>query len=161
MQLRGRSAVRVLSLSQPWLWSIDTYVSPPGGVEPKRIENRSWPCPAAVIGERIALHAARSWDDDAISFFVKLGIEHPARRELYDKGKITSVATVTDVIDCTETGHRSPPPGQEYWLFGPFGWVLVDVRRLPAPIPWRGAQGLRHLPSETVLEIERQIGRAA
>lgn len=26
--------------------------------------------------------------------------------------------------------------------FGPWCWVLTDVRRLPVPVPWRGAQGL-------------------
>ena len=54
--------------------------------------------PYSAIGERFAMHAAKSWDDAAISFFIRLGIEHPMRRELYPAGVITSVATIDRVV---------------------------------------------------------------
>lgn len=153
--------MRVLSLSQPWLWSIDTYKGP----IPKRIENRTWPCPPELIGEPIALHAAHSWDANAIAHFIKHGIDHPQRRELYAKGAITSVGTVSTVIDmgsgdvAMQIATRRLED-QMRWMFGPFAWVLVDVRRLTTPIPWRGAQGLRHLPPTTTAVIERQLETA-
>lgn len=149
--------MRVLSLSQPWLWSIDSLPEPIA----KRIENRSWRPPAQVIADRepIALHAAQSWDADAIAYFIKLGLEHPQRRELYERGVITSVVEVPDVIDCGagEIAHDD----QQRWLFGPFGWRLANVRRLPKPIQWRGGQGLRRLPPNIVEEINDQLAGAA
>ncbi len=145
--------MKVLSLSNPWLWSIDTYEGP----GPKRLENRSWPPHKDVIGKRIALHAAHSFDEEGIAYFIKLGIEHPQRRELYEKGKITSVATIERVIVADTDEVWDLPDLQRRWFFGPYGWVLVDVRRLPKPIPWRGGQGLRHLPAAIVADIEEQL----
>lgn len=147
--------MKVLSLSNPWLWAIDTLEGPGA----KRIENRSWKPPADVIGKRIALHAAHSWDDDGIAYFIRLGIEHPQRRELYAKGKITSVATVERVIDIAhdDVALWDLPDLQRRWAFGPYAWVLVDVRRLPNPIPHRGAQGMRFLPAAIVAQIEEQL----
>lgn len=150
--------MRFLSLSQPWLWSIDTYAPPPGSdVEAKRVENRSWPCPSPVTGERIALHAAKSWDGDAISMFLDYGMTYPASRTMYRAGVISSVATV---LYCSQQRERFAI-GQRRWFFGPWGWALTDVRRLADPIPWKGAQGLRHLPAEITAEIESQLARAA
>lgn len=146
--------MKVISLSQPWLWSIDTYIPPPGSdVEAKRIENRSWSPPEADIGTRIALHAAKSWDPSGISMFVRFGIDHPQRRDLYISSAISSVATIAFVG--TKPEHFAPE--QVRWFFGEYGWGLVDVRRLPVPIPWRGAQGMRHLPAATVAQIEEQL----
>lgn len=140
----------VLSFSQPWLWSITDLAEPAA----KRIENRTWQPPIHTIGTRIALHAAKSWDDDAIPMFIRYGIDHPGRRDLYAASSIVAVATIDRIV----TEDRTLDPEQRRWFFGPFGWVLVDVRRLATAIPWRGAQGLRHLPPATVAEVNRQIG---
>lgn len=52
------------------------------------------------------------------------------------------------------------PREQLYGDFSPgrFGWLLANVRRLPEPIPCRGAQGLWDVPAEVAAEIRRQIG---
>lgn len=131
--------MRFLSFSQPWLWAI---LDP---IARKHVENRSWAPPIAMIDQRIALHAAKSWDADAIGFFLKLGIDHfPARRDLYPAGAIIGVATIDRVV----TEARTLAPDQARWFFGEFGWILTDVRPLSAPIPMKGAQGLRHLAAD-------------
>ncbi len=147
--------MRILSFSNPWLWSI---VSPSCRF-PKKIENRSWPPPISQIGKRIALHAAKSWDDDAVGFFLRLGIDNfPARKDLYPSGVIVGVATIDRVRTCTEDERpRDIAPEQQRWAFGPFCWVLEDVRELPTAIPFRGAQGLRELPADVTAAIEAQL----
>ncbi len=140
--------MRFLSFSQPWLWSITELPEPIA----KRIENRTWMPPISMIGQRFALHAAKSFDDDAISMFIRYGIDHPGRRELYTAGAVVGVATIDRIV--TEPRTLGD---QARWFFGPFGWVLVDVRRLAIPIPLKGAQGLRELPADVTAAIESEL----
>lgn len=139
--------MRFLSFSQPWLWAVLDEVAAKG------IENRSWQPPISMIGQRIALHAAKSWDDAAIPFFIKLGIEHPSRRELYPTSAIVGVATIDRIV----TTPKTLPPDQARWFFGEFGWVLTERITLLRPIPMKGAQGLRNLPPEIDADIEAQL----
>lgn len=139
--------MRFLSFSQPWLWAVLDEVADKG------IENRSWQPPISMIGQRIALHAAKSWDDAAIPFFIKLGIEHPARRELYPTGAIVGVATIDRIV----TTPKMLAADQARWFFGEFGWVLTERITLLEPIPMKGAQGLRHLPPEVEGPLQAQL----
>lgn len=154
--------MRVLSLSRPWPWTIFDLPEP----DAKGIENRSWPPPIEAIGERIALHAAKSWDDAAISFLLRMGIEHmPARYDQHPHGVIVGVATIDFVVTATSTLHGRGLGHQARWFFETradgkdnFGWVLADKRKLGDPVPWVGRQGLRHLPADVEAAINRQIG---
>jgi hypothetical protein len=160
--------MRFLSFSQPWLWSITDLRqediderglgerNPADGsrrLEPKRIENRTWAPPISMIDQRFALHAAKSWDEDAIGFFMRLGIDwFPARRDQYATSAIIAVATIDRIV----TEKRRVSLGQQPWLFGPYGWVLTDVVKLVEPVPMKGAQGLRELaPDVNSLVLER------
>ncbi len=109
--------------------------------------------PVDLIGKRIALHAAKSWDADAIPMFIRLELEHPGRKDLYETSAIVGVATIDRVV----TTAKTLAPDQARWFFGDFGWILTDRRKLPKPIPWKGAQGLRTLPPLVEWEIERQL----
>lgn len=150
--------MRFLSFSQPWLWSITDLVVPAGfAVEPKRIENRTWMPPISMIGQRIALHAAKSFDDDAVGFFLRLGIDwFPARRELYATSCIVGVATIDRVVTVPSTLR----PGQRPWFFGPYGWILTDVQRFADVVPMKGGQGLRHLAPEHDAQVAARLEAA-
>lgn len=52
--------MKAITLHQPWAQLCVTDVCPPGhGPHPvKWIETRSWPAPAGLVGQRIAVHAA-------------------------------------------------------------------------------------------------------
>lgn len=63
--------MKAISLWQPWA----TLVA----LGAKQIETRSWEPPAALIGQRIAIHAAKHWDADSID----LCFEEPFRRVLW------------------------------------------------------------------------------
>lgn len=138
--------MKALSLSQPWLWAVELFASDPAG---KGIENRSWPPPISMIGQRIALHAAQSWDDDAAGMFFRqlrdrqdlLG-RMPGARARYAK----SVITCTVIIDRVVTESRTLSDLQRGWFFGPYGWVLRDVRVLAEPIACSGNRKLWTLP---------------
>ena len=130
----------------------------------KKIENRTWAPPQDQIGKTIALHAAKSWDKTAFSYFHRIGItDYPGRFDLYPSGVVLGVAT----IDRVRTGDRENlpkdlEPNQRRWFFGPFGWFMIDAVSLPDPIPLKGGQGLRELPPEQnqlVLDACARIGR--
>lgn len=143
--------MKALSFSQPWLWAV-LHAG-------KHVENRSWAPPIHMIDQRIALHAAASWDGKPeyqtvhaglagcakltpIGYLLALGIEPPQRRALYDAGVICATA----VIDRVVTEDRTLPEDQKRWFFGTFGWILRDVRLLNTPVVATGKLGLWEVP---------------
>lgn len=124
-------AILGLTLIQPWAWAICEAG--------KRVENRLWKPPAWAIGKRLAIHAGKKRDDEAL--YLSQGIRPP--------GTLPSaaiVATAHLVGYVTESDDR--------WFFGPFGWQLDDVRVLAMPIPCKGALGLWRLPPDVLAAIE-------
>jgi hypothetical protein len=145
--------VRALSFSQPWLWAV-LFAA-------KRVENRSWPPPIDAIGTRIALHAAKSWDPDGTPFIRRELVNQPeilagmpnARRN-YPAGALVGTA----VIDRVVTEPRRLPTEQQGWFFGPYGWILNDVRILRAPLCCNGALGLWRLSVDQEREVAEMGG---
>lgn len=126
--------MRGLSFSQPWLWAMQQ--PPPIG---KDIENRDWPPPIDLIGQQIALHAAKSFDDDGSQRLRVMGFDTPTS---YTKSAIVAVGTIDRVVTETKTLTLD----QQRWFFGKFGWVMTDIITLPKPIPWDGMLGLWIVP---------------
>lgn len=118
-----------LTLHRPWAWAIVHAT--------KRVENRTWRPPTSIIGQRIAIHAGKKWDEDGWLFIADY-FGFTLTPEVRDEG-IVGTARVTGYL----TGSVFDP---DPWLFGPIGWVLDDVRALPMPIPVRGRQGLWRVP---------------
>jgi hypothetical protein len=118
------------------------------------VENRKWAPPIDLIDQRIALHAALSWDDGAIygpdrdqrpiGYLLSLGFDPPARRQLYPSGALVATA----IIDRVVTDKRTLTLEQERWFFGPYGWLLRDVQLLANPVTATGRLGLWTLPPE-------------
>lgn len=165
--------MKALSLSQPWCWSIFDPIADKG------IENRSWAPPIAMIGETFAIHAAKSWVAkpeytcaahgvkcpvyglellSPFGYFIHLGIDAPSRKETYDVSAITGVATLDRVVTDASTLRSLNLEHQVRWLFGPYGWVLTNRRKLKRPIPCGGKQGLWTVPEPISREIEIQLG---
>jgi hypothetical protein len=44
------------------------------------------------------------------------------------------------------------------WTFGPWAWLLADVRRLAAPIPCKGALGFWKAPADVAARIAAEEG---
>lgn len=114
--------MRALTCKQPWASLIASGR--------KTIENRTWAPPAALIGQRIAIHAGAGWD--------KNGETHGVAREECPASRVVCTA----VIDRVVTTSDDP-----FWI-GPVGWVLRDIEPCDGP-EIKGKLGLWHLPSSS------------
>ena len=147
-----------LTLLRPWPWSI-LYAG-------KLIENRTWGPRDELVGERFALHAGKSYDDEEASDFIRrtvaangIGLELPPPDE-HVASAIVGVATIDRVIRTPIEGLLLPED-QRRWYMGNVGIVLRDVRALPSPIlNVRGAQGFWKLAASDHMRILRMIGGA-
>ena len=149
--------MKALTLTQPWASLVACGA--------KRIETRTWAPPAALIGERIAIHAAKGWTEDA-RFIATTEPFKSALREGYQRGLIERssildlprgcVVAIATLMAC----YAMRGDGDDGWrtiqrllieqpherAFGGYGagryaWVLRNVRAIE-PIRARGALGL-------------------
>lgn len=124
-----------LTLWQPWATAI---------VEgPKNVENRDWRCPKWLIGRYLVLHAAKTWDKDAVAWLAERGWQAP---RVLPQGAIIGIARVDNCV----TESESP------FFFGPYGWVLSD-RQATKPIYCPGHQKLWRVPASVRAELERRF----
>ena len=122
-----------LSIRQPWIWAILECG--------KTVENREW---STNYRGPILLHASqgmtlREYYDfhndvfcGSAPFSYEVLIRHntmPEAKELLRGGIVGSA----DLVDCV-TESASP------WFFGPYGFVLENVRPLPF-LPYKGRLG--------------------
>jgi len=122
-----------ISIRQPWAWLIVNGF--------KNIENRTW---STKFRGPVLIHAGLKVDDD---FDFGFDIPHPLPEGQYvpwgDSGwpkkpdMFGGIVGIAEVTDCV-TASASP------WFFGPFGFVLENVRPVPFQ-PCRGQLGFfRH-----------------
>ncbi len=149
--------MKALTLIQPWAWAI--------AHAGKDVENRIWRPPESMVGQRIAIHAGKKFDDDAWAFLVDPGcspIENlkPDENGLIPvpdesdciRGAIIAVATIDHIKAIGEGPARFSP-----WYGGPYGWVLRDVIALRDSIECRGAQKLWTVQADHERAIADQI----
>lgn len=149
--------MRALTLWQPWGWAIVAGYKP--------VENRPWAPPRNMLGVPFAIHAGKKWDTDGAAWILAaLGCQEFSTDSLVTAaGAVIGVATIERVVyGDPELVHSGRHPGtltpdQRRWFFGPYGWVLRDVRRLAEPVPCRGAQMFWTLPSDVEAEVRRQL----
>lgn len=155
---------RALTLTPEWAWAV-THLD-------KRVENRTWPAPTHIIGQRIAIHAGKAdpdwntvsvmarcagWSVDLIAgqFFAP-GSDAPVVRpaKLYGtQHRLTRGAIVATAV---VSGCRAVDPRDAVgWEAGPWCWDLTELRVLPAPVPCKGALGLWRVPAELAEEVLR------
>lgn len=157
--------MRAITLHRPWPWAIFSL--------DKCVENRSWKPPADLIGQRIAIHAGRRFDDAGAGFIIGLGHRVAGISKALDQG-IIGTATVVGVIKRAErdSSHvigrmallagswgQVSPKSASRWFVGDYGWLLDDRRALPEPIPCKGAQGVWRLPAETADRLNAEVRR--
>jgi hypothetical protein len=162
-------------LWQPWASAI--------AVGAKRVETRSWGTsyrgPVAIhaskrrhLWELISLGASWTW----CGAFTSLGLDFGNGPKLVELLPFGAFVAVADLVDCRPTDsftqaeldapRRAEERGEHAHLYewterqmgdfslGRFGWVLENIRRLPAPIPFRGRQGLWTIGPDAAAEIE-------
>lgn len=151
--------MKALTLYEPWA-SLVAFGH-------KANETRSWKAPHSAIGQRIAIHAAKTaehclligplskragWTEDEFhSHLISVGTD--------PYGKILAVATleacrrveeVRDVLSDQERAFGDYSNGR-------FAWILRDVARLQGPLTIRGMQGLWKVPLSFEDELLRRI----
>lgn len=126
--------MKAITLWQPWAWCI--------AHNDKRIENRGWAPPARIIGERIAIHAGKKFDQEVADHLLRNGVIVPEEVAL---GAFVATAMVTGYATTALDAKRAD---QSFWWQGPYGWHLEAVVTLPEPLQCKGAQGLWTVPDE-------------
>lgn len=146
--------IRALSFTRPW-----TELVLSGA---KDIENRSWRCPPAQVGQVLVVHGAKSFDHNALA--VADSVAGLTDTPLRVTGRLLDVDTSHDaptgylgtvtVTGChPDCGHTPCSP----WAFaGQWHWTLAEARRFPAPVPGGGRLGL-WTPPDDVLAAVRAV----
>lgn len=128
----------------------------------KPVENREWPPPPSIIGERIALHSGKKFDDDGACTVVKLAIASGIPAEVVQvllerservESAIIGTVRIARVLRRDHPQLAADPLAASPWFFGSFGWVCEEPIAFDEPIPCRGAQGLWHVPSEIAARV--------
>jgi len=133
------SPLLALTLQQPWATALRDL--------DKRVENRSWPPPPHVLGQYIAIHAGKTFDERGAAWIeAHFGASYSAQNTA--AGAIMALARLAEVTSC-----RSDP-----WFFGPYGWVFDHVIPL-TPVACRGARHLWRVPNATYTQIAEQLSR--
>lgn len=166
--------MKALTLWRPWS---DAIVR-----GPKRIENRTWAPPAAIMGRFIAIHAGRKFDDGGGCDLMAMGSGWTGPLEPKDSPEgivgiariIGALATGRDAargIPGEVTGYfpTTNPPDEllarirrmvdDRWWIGPVGWLLDDVLAIE-PVPCRGAQGLWTVPADVEALVRARVEEA-
>lgn len=157
--------MRAISLSQPHASLIS--------ISAKKVETRSWP---TRFHGPIAIHASKGfpgWARDICG-------EPLFRAALFKGGfrgwanlPLGEIVAVADLIKCRSTNAWANGPGIADWVkqlsreerafgnYGParFGLFLDNIRRLPKPIPCKGALGLWTVPEDIAQLVAEQIGK--
>jgi hypothetical protein len=120
--------LKVLTLYRPWAWLV--------AAGHKAVENRRWGPPAAMVGQRIAIHAGATIDRRGSDRARAFGI--PVSADAWAQG-IVGLATIDRVLGIADA--PALPSNVFRWFEGPLGWVLRDAIQIPA-VPVRGQQGL-------------------
>jgi hypothetical protein len=146
----GVGRVKTISLWQPWASLI--------AIGAKKVETRHW---STSHRGPLVIHAAKTKDgyDDIISHREENGeralrlrppfgdVLRAAGYERLIELPLGALLCVVDLVDCVPTESLAAKISEQERAFGNygsgrFGWILENVRVLPAPVPYRGAQGI-------------------
>lgn len=133
--------MRALSLWQPWASAVALGL--------KSIETRHWWTGCRGL---LAIHAAKRWTLDEREDAAMFADKFDERLRTPPLGCIVATAMLVDcrktenLIGCisdTELAFGNYAPGR-------YGFILEDVRPLPRPVPWRGAQGFFEVDADVI-----------
>ncbi len=149
--------MQAISLWQPWASLI--------AFGEKEWETRSWHPPTHVIGQRIAIHAAKKWTweliDDCSHPIISLalknhGVELPTTYgrtipRILPLGVIVATAVLAEARKAGSLLSGGIITDKEYsfgyYAIGRYAWRFTDVQALKEPIPFVGKQGFFEIPN--------------
>jgi len=121
--------LKALTIRQPWA-SLIIY-------GPKDVENRTWKLPQWMVGQKFAVHASKTIDQEDMEAAFELcrQIEGAWTPDVAFYAAVRGAVLGTTVAMGCVTESDSP------FFFGPFGFLLRDRKALDLPIPARGFLG--------------------
>lgn len=142
-----RLTIPCLTVSQPYAEAILSGR--------KTIETRTW---ATTYRGLLAIHAGGAWwrarevgteaaERQAEEIARRLGLALPVTT--YPRRALVGTIRLVEGFAFTPEMWEALRPAHgvaEAWRPGLVGWRLEDPRRLPTPVPWRGALGLFPVP---------------
>lgn len=137
--------MKALTLWQPWAQLV--------ALEAKRVETRHWRPPAAIVGQRIAIHAARTTKHLGTCQLWPFQ-KYVPEPDALPLGVVVATAVLARVTPITEAGaaalRRDHPEEHAFGLYTPgrYAWGLRHVQRLATPVAYRGAQGFFEIPDD-------------
>lgn len=123
----------------------------------KRIETRGfqlhWRGDLAICAAVVTKFADRIWSPELGPYFQQAKI---TERKQLAFGCIVAVCRVSMCIPTVQLYGKISPQEQALGNYEPgrFGWILADLKRLKAPIPLRGQQGIFNIPKEAIERME-------
>lgn len=129
------SRMLALTVWQPWA----TLIIHHG----KTIENRTWPPPTRVVGQRLAIHAGKQIDRAALAEAARVGVKLP---DPLPTGALLGTVRLAGAHRATECGCADRCAAWGESGPGVVHWVLADPRRLAWPVSCRGGRRLWYLP---------------
>jgi hypothetical protein len=173
--------VRGITLTPPWGTLIAVAARFPN--LGKQIETRSWPIPAALREQPLAIHQAKGLahlkTEEALA---KLCASSPFREALsavgitsaaqLPRGQIVAVATPIDCVGTlalsrslfwgTPQGRTWPQitePERSFgnYALGRYAWLLDQISALALPVNCKGAQGLWVVPDDVEKAIRELL----
>ena len=155
--------MKALSLLEPWATLVRRGL--------KLYETRDWPMPASLIDQPLAIHAAKQpfrpdeWGDELLQqlraddvsgpwgYGHILCVVHPHHSIKVGEAKLNfSMADQSRAKRELAYGNYidiDPDSGRQRWAT-----FLKDIRVLPQPLPFRGAQGIFNWPEGDALYQE-------
>jgi hypothetical protein len=147
--------VKAITVKQPWAWAI--------AIGAKHVENRGRSTPwTSAVGTRIAIHAGRAWDSDAIEHPQWMRLVSQVAHQLHTdpdrpvisadliwlsvpqghhRGALLATALLSDVHAGETCQTCGPWAASDQWHL-----VLTDIKPM-TPTPCKGALGLWTVPT--------------
>jgi len=153
--------MKALTLRRPWPWAIFC--------EGKRIENRTWAPPPALLGQRLAIHAGQGNDQSGAEAILGAHGDRYDLREV-ERGALskrfgmfaTGIVGVVTVVGVATSPEQARARGFDVrWWRGPLGWLLAEPVALHKPIECQGRLGLWELTPGLERRLLAQIERSA
>lgn len=128
--------MKCLSVRQPYAWCL---------FHGKDVENRTWPLPHEMIGQRILIHAAKT-DYDIWGKLDKnelAALSSPLPTVFVHGAIIGTVKIIGYIAKDESTLNVWKVPGQ-------YGFQISEPYEFTKPIPYRGQLGFFEVPDETL-----------
>ena len=153
--------MKALTIKAPFVWAILEGH--------KKVENRGWKPPTVLVGQRIAIHAAKACSAADVQSVRDRVDAMPTR--LPDLGSIAGTVLLAAWFKMPETREEFERDGAAYegeltedqlsefidsdWFSGPVGFVLREPRWLKESIPCKGQLGFWNVPEAIEARIKQ------